>query len=98
MNTITIESAEILDEDLQTEIHHTFGMEHYTDYVFKPKGDKNYSATIVYEDSGKVIRKVEERSVDFPDYQFDVEDLDMDTGIMKIYSIKNGSIIKIRSH
>jgi len=26
-----------------------------------------------------------------------VEDLDMDTGVMKIYSIKNGSIIKIKS-
>lgn len=97
MKTLTIESLDVLDEELQTEIHHAFGMEHYTDYVFKPKGDKNYSATIVYEDSGKVIRKVEERSVDFPDYQFEVEDLDMDTGIMKIYSIKNGSIIKIKS-
>jgi hypothetical protein len=97
MKTITIESVEVLDEELQTEVHHTFGMEHFTDYVFKPKGDKNYSATIVFEDSRKVIRKVEERSVDFPDYQFDVEDLDMDTGVMKIYSIKNGSIIKIIS-
>ncbi len=97
MKTITIESVEVLDEELQTEVHHTFGMEHFTDYVFKPKGDKNYSATIVFEDSRKVISKVEERSVDFPDYQFDVEDLDMDTGVMKIYSIKNGSIIKIIS-
>ena len=97
MKTITIESVEVLDEEQQTEVHHTFGMEHFTDYVFKPKGDKNYSATIVFEDSRKVIRKVEERSVDFPDYQFDVEDLDMDTGIMKIYSIKNGSIIKMKS-
>ena len=97
MKTITIESVEVLDEELQTEVHHTFGMEHYTDYVFKPKGDKNYSATIVFEDSRKVIRKVEEKSVDFPDYQFEVEDLDMDTGVMKIYSIKNGSIIKMKS-
>lgn len=97
MKTITIESVEVLDEELQTEVHHTFGMEHYTDYVFKPKGDKNYSATIVFEDSRKVIRKVEEKSVDFPDYQFNVEDLDMDTGVMKIYSIKNGSIIKMKS-
>jgi len=97
MKTLTIESLEVLEEEQQTEIHHSFGMEHYTDYVFKPRGDKNYSATIVFEDARKVIRKVEERSVDFPDYQFEVKDLDMDTGIMKIYSIKNGSIIKIRS-
>lgn len=97
MKTLTIESLDVLDEELQTEIHHAFGMEHYTDYVFKPKGDKNYSATIVYEDSGKVIRKVEERSVDFPDYQFEVEDLNMDTGVMKIYSIQNGRITKIKS-
>jgi hypothetical protein len=97
MKTITIESVEVLDEELQTEVHHTFGMEHFTDYVFKPKGDKNYSATIVFEDSRKVISKVKERSVDFPDYQFNVEDLDMDTGVMKIYSIKNGSIIKMKS-
>jgi len=97
MKTITIESREVIGEELQTEIHYAFGMEHYTDYVFKPKGDKNYSATIVYEDSKKVIKNVKERSVDFPNYQFEVEDLDMDTGIMKIYSIKNGSIIKIKS-
>lgn len=97
MKTITIESMEVLDQEQQTEIHHTFGMEHYTDYVFKPKGDKHYSATIVFEDSRKVIRKVKERSVDFPDYQFEVEDLDMDTGVMKMYSIKNGSILKIKS-
>jgi len=97
MKTITIESVEVLDDELQTEVHHTFGMEHYTDYVFKPKGGKNYSATIVFEDSRKVIRKVEEKSVDFPDYQFEVEDLDMDTGVMKIYSIKNGRIIKMKS-
>jgi len=97
MKTITIESIEVLDEELQTEVHHTFGMEHYTDYVFKPRGDKNYSATIVFEDSRKVIKKVEEQSVKFPDYQFAVEDLDMDSGVMKIYTIKNGSILKIRS-
>ena len=63
----------------------------------KPRGEKNYSATIVFEDSKKVIKNVEARSVAFPDYQFEVEDLDMDTGVMKIYSIKNGSIIKIKS-
>jgi len=97
MKTITIESVEVLDEELQTEVHHTFGMEHFTDYVFKPKGDKNYSATIVFENSREVISKVEERSVDFPDYQFEVEDLDMDSGVLRIYSIKNGSIIKIKS-
>ena len=97
MKTLTIESTDVLGEELQNEIHYTFGMEHYTDYVFKPKGDKNYSATIVYEDSKRVIKNVEERSVAFPNFQFEVEDLDMDTGVMKIYSIKNGSIIKIRS-
>jgi len=97
MKTITIESVEVLDEELQTEVHYTFGMEHYTDYVFKPKGDKNYSATIVFEDSRTVIRNVKEQSVKFPEYQFDIEDLDMDTGVMKIYSIKDGSILKIKS-
>jgi hypothetical protein len=97
MKTITIESVEVLDEELQNEVHHSFGMEHYTDYVFKPRGDKNYSATIVYEDSRRVIKNVEERSVNFPDYQFELEDLDMDTGVMKIYTIKNGSIIKFKS-
>ena len=97
MKTITIESIEVLDEELQTEVHHTFGMEHYTDYVFKPRGGKTYSATIVYEDSRKVIKNVEEQSAKFPDYQFRLEDLDMDTGVMKIYTIKNGSILKIES-
>jgi hypothetical protein len=97
MRTITIESTGILSEELQTEVHHAFGMEHYTDYVFKPKGDKNYSATIVFEDSRKVIRNVEERSADFPDHQFEIEDLDMESGVMKIYTIQGGCITKIRS-
>lgn len=97
MKTITIESTGILNEELQTEVHHAFGMEHYTDYVFKPKEDKCYSATIVFDDSRQVIRKVEERSADFPEHQFEIEDLDMETGIMKIYTIQDGSITKIRS-
>lgn len=97
MKTITIESVEVLDEDLQTEVHYSFGMEHYTDYVFKPKGEKKYSATIVFEDSREVIRTVEKRSKDFPDHEFVIEDLDTENNVVREYHIKNGSILKIRS-
>ena len=34
MKVLTIKSADVLDTDLQTEVHHTFGMERHTDYVF----------------------------------------------------------------
>jgi len=97
VKTITIESVDVLDEDIQTEVHYSFGMEHYTDYVFKPRGDKNYSATIVFEDSREVIRNVEANSVKFPDYEFVIEDLDTDTNLVREYRIKNGSILKIMS-
>ena len=64
--------------NMQTEVHHTFGMEHYTDYVFKPRGDQKYSATIVLEDSSDVIKNIVSRSVSFPDQEFMIDDLDME--------------------
>ena len=95
MKTVTVESADILDEDMQLEIHYAFGMEHYTDYVFTPRGDMNYSATIVFENSQKVIDRVVKRSVDFPENEFIVEELDMESGVLTMYLIQNGSFSKL---
>ncbi len=94
MKVLTIKSVEVLDETMQTEVHHTFGMEHYTDYVFKPRGDQKYSATIVLEDSAGVIRNVESRSVSFPDHEFMIDDLDMEQNSIERYRVKNGTIIE----
>ena len=94
MKVLTIKSVEILEENIQTDVHHTFGMEHYTDYVFKPRGDKKYSATIVLEDSAKVISNVEAHSTSFPDNEFLIDDLDMEQNSIERYRVKNGTIIE----
>ncbi len=96
MKAITIKSVEVLDEDLQNEIHHTFGMEHYTDYVFKPRGDQKYSATIVMDDSAEVIGNVEKRSAAFPGHEFIIDELDMEGVMISSYRIRNGKIMKKR--
>ncbi|MCK5135937.1 MAG: hypothetical protein KAR19_09150 [Bacteroidales bacterium] len=98
MKVLTIKSAEVLDEAKQTDVHHTFGMEHYTDYVFKPRGDRKYSATIVLEESSGVISNIESRSVSFPEHEFLIDDLDMEQNSIDRYRVKNGSIVeKLRS-
>ena len=94
MKVLTVKSIEVLDESLQTDVHHTFGMEHYTDYVFKPRGDRNYSATIVLEDSAEVISNIEARSISFPGHEFLIDDLDMEKNRIERYRVKNGSIVE----
>lgn len=95
MKAITIKSNEVLDEALQTEIHHTFGMEHYTDYVFKPKGDQKYAATLVLKDSSELIKNVEEGSKAFPEHEFVIVVLDTDSSEVKKYFIKAGEYLKL---
>lgn len=98
MKVLTIKSNEILDGELHTEVHHTFGMEHYTDYVFKPRGDQKYSATIVIEDSSEVIKNIVSGSISFSDQEFLVDDLDMEKNSIVRYRVKNGNILeKLRS-
>ncbi len=94
MKVLTIKSVEVLDEAVQTDVHYTFGMEHYTDYVFKPRGAKMYSATIVIEDSSAVISNVESRSISFPAHEFLIDDLDMEQNTIDRFRVKNGSIIE----
>lgn len=95
MKVITIKSNEVLDEHMRTEIHFAFGMEHYTDYVFKPKGEKKYSATLVMKDSSELIRNVEEGSKTFPDYEFVVVVLDTDSNEVKKHFIRDGALLKV---
>ena len=92
MKVLTIKSADALDRDLQTEIHHTFGMERHTDYVFKPRGDGPYSATIVLEDSGPVIGKIIAESTAFPGMAFVIDDLDMESNTIERYHVKDGNV------
>lgn len=94
MRVLTIKSAEVLDEELQNEIHHTFGMEHYTDYVFTPRRAGEYSATIALEDPGHVIRNVTARSVSFPEHEFVIDDLDMDSSSVTRYRIRDGQVLE----
>ena len=77
MRAITIKSVEVLDEAQQIEVHYSFGMEHHTDYVFKPGGEEVYSATIAIEDGKRVIESVTRGSNSFPTYEFVLEDLDV---------------------
>jgi hypothetical protein len=94
MKVLTIKSVEVLEETMQTEVHHTLGMEHYTDYVFKPRGDQKYSATIVLEESTEVIGNVTSNSASFPTYEFLIDDLDMEKNTIDRYRVKNGGILE----
>lgn len=92
MRAITVKSVEPLEEALQLEIHYSFGMEHHSDYVFKPGGGKIYSATIAIERSETVIDKVVKGSEVLPDRSFILEDLDTESSISTTYLIKGGKI------
>jgi hypothetical protein len=94
MRVLTIKSLAVLEEKLQIEVHFAFGMEHHTDYVFKPRGARNYSATIVMPDTAKVVQSVIENSTSFPDLEFIVDDLDMEGNNIDRLRIKNGEIVK----
>lgn len=94
MRAISVKSVEVLDEELQLHVHHTFGMEQYTDYVFKTGGGKIYSATIVMESSDHVIHKVKEASTSFPEHEFVLVDLDTDSNASTTYRFGNGEILE----
>ena len=96
MRAISVKSAEVLDEELQLHVHHTFGMEQHSDYVFKPGGGKIYSATIVMYYSDQVIKQVTEASGQFPGREFVLVDLDTDTNVSATYRIKDGQILEKR--
>ncbi len=92
MKVLTIKSADILDGEKQTEVHHAFGMEHHTDYVFKPRGDQQYSATIVLEESGAVIGSIIAASNSFPGLAFVIDDLDMEANSIERFHVKEGYV------
>ena len=94
MRAISIKSVAVLEEELQLKVHHLFGMEQYTDYVFKPGGGKVYSATIVMETSDHVISKVTEASSIFPDLEFILDDLDTDSNTSTSYRLHNGKVVE----
>ena len=94
MKVLTVKSVQALDEEQQLELHHSLGMEHYTDYVFKPRGDQKYSATIVLEDSGPVMEKIREKSSVFPDQEIVIDDLDMEQNTIQRIRLKNGTILE----
>lgn len=92
MKVLTIKSSSPLDADKQTEVHHAFGMEHHTDYVFKPRDDQKYSATIVLEDSGPVVDMIIETTEKFPDIGFVIDDLNMEENHIERYHAKDGVV------
>lgn len=94
MRAITIKSVEVLEEALQLEVHFSFGMEQYTDYVFKPRGGKIYSATIVMDSSDHVIAKVKEASKRFPGQEFILDDLDTESNTSTSYRFREGEILE----
>jgi len=95
MKVLTIKSSGILEPETQTEIHYAFGMEQHTDYVFKPRNDQKYSATIVLEDSKPVVKRMISESMKFPELAFVIDDLDMEENTIERYHVKEG-IVKER--
>lgn len=94
MRAISVKSVEVLDEEFQLHVHHTFGMEQHSDYVFKTGGGKIYSATIVMESSDKVISQVKEATNSFPDHEFILVDLDTDSNASTTYRFKEGEVLE----
>lgn len=94
MRAISIKSVEALEEELQLHVHYAFGMEQYTDYVFKTGGGNIYSATIVMNTSDRVISKVKEATREFPDYEFILDDLDTESNVSTTYRLKKGEILE----
>ena len=94
MRAITIKSVQVLDEAQQVEVHYAFGMEHHTDYVFKPGGEEVYSATIAMEDARDVVESVTKGSASFPGIEFELEDLDVDSNVATTYRFMNGELIE----
>jgi len=94
MRAISIKSAEVLEEELQLHVHHSFGMEQYTDYVFKPGGGKIYSATIIMHSSDHVVSQVTAATAIFPGKEFILDDLDTDSNVSTTYRLKDGEILE----
>ena len=94
MRAISVKSVDVLEEELQLHVHHTFGMEQYTDYVFKTGGSKIYSATIVMESSNYVISKIQEATSLFPGHEFVLVDLDTNSNASTTYRFKEGEILE----
>jgi len=92
MKVLTVKSSTILNLDKQTEVHHAFGMEHHTDYVFKPRQSQKYSATIVLEESGPVIDLIISATESFPDIAFVIDDLNMRKNVIVRYHVKEGVV------
>ena len=92
MKVLTVKSTGVLDEDMQTEVHHTFRMEHHTDYVFKPRSDREYSATIVMENTETVINSVISGSETFPGLTFVIDNLDMENNSIERFHVKDGLV------
>jgi len=87
-----VKSGDVLDEEIQLDVHHAFGMEQHTDYVFKPRGDREYSATIVLEETGPVIARIIEESKGFTGSVFIIDDLDMEANKIERYHVKEGYV------
>jgi len=94
MKALTVKSKEVLDGNLQNEVHFILGMEQYTDYVFKPREDRKYSATIVLEESSEVIKNIVSKSVSLPDMEFLIDDLNMEDNSIVQLRVKNGKILE----
>jgi hypothetical protein len=94
MRAITVKSADLLGEEQQLDVHYSFGMEQYTDYVFKPGGGKIYSATIVMDTSDHVISRVKEATRLFPGQEFVLDDLDMESNISTTYRFRDGEVLE----
>lgn len=94
MRAISVKSADVLEEELQLHVHYSFGMEQYSDYVFKPGGGEIYSVTIVMDSSERVIDQVTRATNLFPGKEFILEDLDMDSNVTTTYRLMNGEVLE----
>jgi hypothetical protein len=92
MKVLTIKSEESLQEKVQTDVHYILGMEHYTDYIFTARGARQYSATIVLEDTAPVIEKIVTATQKLEGMLFIIEDLDMEKNTIERLHVREGKV------
>jgi hypothetical protein len=95
MKVLTIRSVEEIDPQLKLDVHYAFGMERHTDHIFKDVDGSEYSSTINVESTTDIINTIKERSVNFPQISFIIEDLDLESNNLKRYRLNNGDMEKI---
>lgn len=94
MKVLTVKTIETLDKENQLDIHYILKMEHYADYVFQDKNSAQYTATISMDDTAPVIEAIIKLTIQLPEYNFVIDNLDMQDDMVERLRVRNGEILE----